>query len=172
MEKKSLIAAAIATVVMGATAGPLVAQSAGDRAEQSHAQHAGERRGGDRRGHDNRRGRGDRMAALFENYDTNEDGDITQAEIDAVRAGRLAEFDADGDSQLTLEEYQALWLDAMHERMVDRFQRHDDDGDGLVTVEEFGEDFANIVDRRDRNDDGVLNADDRGRRQAPATDAE
>ena len=52
---------------------------------------------------------------------------------------RLAEFDADNDGSLTLEEYQALWLDAMRERMVDRFQAHDDDGDAIVTVEEFVE---------------------------------
>ena len=56
-----------------------------------------------------------------------------------MRSSRLAAFDQNNDGRLTLEEYQAMWLDAMRERMVDRFQAHDDDGDAVVTVEEFVE---------------------------------
>ena len=48
----------------------------------------------------------------------------------------------------------------MRERMVDQFQAHDDDGDGMVTAEEFGERFDRIMSRLDDNDDG---AGDRGR---------
>ena len=99
---------------------------------------------------------GARGMALFERFDANADGRLTQAEIDEVRQSRLAEFDQDGDGSLTLEEYQALWLDAMRERMVDRFQAHDDDGDGLVTAEEFGEPFNRMVRRFDRDGDGEL----------------
>ena len=89
--------------------------------------------------------------------------------VERKEKAKFASHDQNHDGQLNLEEYQALWLDAMRERMVDQFQQHDDDGDGVVTTEEFGENFANIVDRRDRNDDGVLNADDQGgRRAAPA----
>ena len=110
--------------------------------------------------HAKRRHHGRRMFRLMERYDTNGDHRLTQAEIDEVRAARLNEFDRDGDGVLTLEEYQALWLDAMRERMVDRFQRHDADGDGKVTREEFGRRFAGIVARMDRNDDGVLDKSD------------
>ena len=70
---------------------------------------------------------------LFESFDVNDDGILTQTEIEEVRQSRLTEFDANGDGSLSLEEYQALWMEAMRERMVDRFQAHDDDGDGLVT---------------------------------------
>jgi hypothetical protein len=42
---------------------------------------------------------------LFEQFDANQDGRLTQAEIDQVRQGRLAEFDQNGDGKLTLEEY-------------------------------------------------------------------
>ncbi len=97
---------------------------------------------------------------LFEQYDTNQDGRLTQAEIDQVRQSRLAEFDKDGDGKLTLDEYQALWMAAMRERMVDRFQEHDDDGDGLVTVEEFTEPFDRVIVRFDRNGDGELTMDE------------
>jgi Ca2+-binding EF-hand superfamily protein len=95
-------------------------------------------------------------AWLFETFDANDDGTLTQAEIDGVRQSRLTEFDANGDGSLTLEEYQALWMSAMRERMVDRFQAHDDDGDGLVTVEEFSEPFDRIVGRLDDNGDGQV----------------
>ncbi len=101
-----------------------------------------------------------RFEHLLESYDSNEDGKLTQAEIDAVRAERLAKFDADGDGSLTLQEYEALWLDAMRERMVDRFQSHDDDGDGRVTAEEFGERHSKMVARRDRDGDGAITRDD------------
>lgn len=145
------------TALTLAAIAPVIAQDRGGRhgfergdgkvTRASH--HRGER--GDRRG---------RMLNFMETFDANQDGDLTQEEIDTTRAERLATFDADGDGSLTLEEFQALWLDAMRERMVDQFQTHDDDGDGQVTAEEFGGRFANIVERRDTNGDGVLNADD------------
>jgi Ca2+-binding EF-hand superfamily protein len=101
---------------------------------------------------------------LFEQFDANQDGRLTQAEIDQVRQSRLGEFDRNGDGSLSLEEYQALWVDAMRESMVDRFQAHDDDGDGMVTAEEFGEPFDRIVSRLDQNGDGELTADEMRRR--------
>ena len=94
--------------------------------------------------------------SIFETFDANADGNLTQAEVDQVRSDRLAKFDTSGDGQLTLEEYQALWLDAMRERLVDAFQRHDDDGDAMVTREEFLEPFARLVQRHDRNGDGTV----------------
>jgi Ca2+-binding EF-hand superfamily protein len=103
---------------------------------------------------------GARGERLFEQFDANQDGLITQAEIDEVQSSRLAEFDQNNDGSLTLEEYQAMWLDAMRERMVDRFQAHDDDGDAVVTVEEFVESYNSIVRRLDRNEDGQLTRDD------------
>lgn len=102
---------------------------------------------------------------MFEQFDVDKDGKLTQAEIDQVRNERLAKFDADGDGALTLDEYQALWVDAMRERMVDRFQAHDDDGDGKVTMEEFNERFAGMVARMDANGDGVIDDADRQMRR-------
>lgn len=111
-------------------------------------------------GHGGAGGAGGAMNQVMERYDTDGDGALTVEEITAARSAQLGEFDADGDGSLSLEEYQALWLDAMHERMVDRFQQHDADGDGAVTQEEFARDFSRMVERRDRNGDGMLNADD------------
>ena len=137
--------------------------------------HHEERRGYRDRTHggDKRRGhRLDRMLDLIETYDQDGDGKVTQAEINKGRADRLAKFDNDGDGRLSLQEYEALWLDAMRERMVDRFQSHDDDGDGQVTVDEFSKRMSRLVLQRDRNDDGAISAEDlrghhSGRRPMP-----
>ena len=137
--------AALGTV---AVAGASLADGRGDR------EHRGDRYGGGFGG-----GR-----QMMQSFDTNGDGNLTQAEIDAARAARFGQFDADGDGRLTLGEYEALWLDAMRERMVDGFQRLDDDGDAVVTAEEFTDPFAALVERMDRNDDGMLNSDDMPRR--------
>lgn len=164
MQRSTAIVGTLATVLALSATLPVMAQPAGDRDARPDRHEHNE--------HGQRQGR-QRLSEFLELYDTNGDGDITQEEVDAVRADRLAEFDADQDGQLSLAEYEALWLDAMRERMVDRFQSHDDDGDGQVTVDEFGENFANLVDRADRNDDGVLNEDDQRRPDGPrGADAE
>lgn len=117
-------------------------------AARLHGREAGE--------HGNRRhgmmGQNDIMTT----FDTNGDGQVTQAEIDDFRGSRLAKFDTDGDGNLTLAEYQALWLAAMREKMVDQFQALDADGDAMVTAEEFKRPYADLVRRIDRNGDGVL----------------
>ncbi len=107
-----------------------------------------------------------RSEALLEQFDTNEDGVVTQDEIDAVRAAELAEYDTDGEGTLSLEEYQAYWLSRLYERMVDAFQHLDADGDGEVTIDEFNAGLANIVERLDASGDGALGEDDRPERPA------
>jgi Ca2+-binding EF-hand superfamily protein len=104
------------------------------------------------------------MHGMLLGFDANDDGKLSQEEIDQGRANQLKKFDKDGDGTLNLAEYEALWLDAKRERMVDRFQGHDADGDGKVTAEEFGERFADMVKFMDSNDDGVLDESDMRRR--------
>jgi Ca2+-binding EF-hand superfamily protein len=103
----------------------------------------------------------------FDRLDADGDGRLTQAEIDDARRARLAEFDQDGDAQLSLEEYQALWLAVMRERMVDQFQALDADGDGVVTVDEYLVPYSRMVRRLDRNGDGEVTEDELRRRPRP-----
>ena len=115
-------------------------------------------------GHGGHGGPGPRVMSMIQEFDLDKDGKLTQTEIDRARRTRMAEFDSDKDGRLTLTEFQGLWLDRMHERMVDHFQRLDADGDAIVTDAEFQAPMAFFVVRADRNGDGALSFDDLGRR--------
>jgi hypothetical protein len=118
----------------------------------------------DRGGHHGHHGWQRRGEHLFDSFDSNDDGKLTQAEVDQGRRDRFAQFDTDTDGKLSLQEYQALWLDAVRSHMVDRFQGLDDNGDAAVTAEEFEMPFAHVVPRLDRNDDGEITRDELRRR--------
>lgn len=165
--KTLLIAGLTAIVGSAAVAGTVKARDAGDRPHHGWNKN---HRGGD---HGMRGGPGAGMA-FMEQYDTNKDGSLTQAEIDQTRKDRLTKFDANKDGKLDLKEFEALWLDHTRQQMVRSFQHLDSDGDAIVTGEEYGKPLGKIVEFRDRNNDGKLNKDDarRGRHDAaPAAPA-
>ncbi len=99
------------------------------------------------------------VRSMAERYDLNDDGEITQEEIDRNRAEWHAEFSGDSDA-MTLEQFQDLWLRARHRQMVREFQRFDRDGDGEITLEEYQRPMEGFVERFDRNDDQALSRDD------------
>jgi hypothetical protein len=101
---------------------------------------------------------------MLEGYDNNGDGALTQAELDAGREQRRATFDANADGNLSLQEYEALWLAARRECMVDAFQALDADGDGVITVVEFARPSENMVAWLDRNGDAMLTREEMRRR--------
>lgn len=118
------------------------------------ADHRGRERG--------RNSRGMSLGALLNDADG--DGTITADEIDLARSALIAGADANGNGDISLEEYQTIFVELMRDRMVDGFQNLDADGSGEITTDEVDAAIARITNRMDRNDDGVLNADDqRGR---------
>ena len=149
---KLLAAGAVAVLAAGALAGIASADMGGGRDGGMH------RMWGE--GH----GRGMKGQQMMERYDTDKDGKITQAEIDQNRTAWHGEFDADKNASLSLEEFRALWLKARGEMIVREFQYFDADGSGQVTLEEYQKPLSGLVASRDRNGDGVLSRDDRGRR--------
>lgn len=129
-----------------------------DRVLQAQFRGEGHREG---RGHGVMRG----MMGLLQEIDGNDDGAITQTEVDAYRAAIVNGADTSGEGDLSLEEFETIWAQQTRERMVDAFQKLDADGNGLVTQEELDDRFGNIVERMDRNGDGQLDREDRrGRR--------
>ncbi|WNK01266.1 hypothetical protein L2D14_07515 [Thalassospiraceae bacterium LMO-JJ14] len=105
-------------------------------------------------------GGGMRMMHMMETYDTNNDGALTVEEVTAERAKKFKAFDKNADGMLDLNEYQALWMDAMRERMVDRFQKHDNDGDGKISEQDFSERYSRMMTWMDRNEDGKIDRED------------
>lgn len=160
--------AAVVALSSGAFAGTaLTNDHANQTAQDQHSEHTelaqssrarGRHRGLRQARFSPRRGRvGERILRRF---DTDKDGKLTQAEVDKARAEQHAKFDTNKDGRLNLREYEALWLSVMRKRMVDAFQRHDDDGNAAITVKEFQERFKNLVARADFDDNGVFSRDD------------
>lgn len=114
--------------------------------------------GGEGRGHGMMGGQ-----MMMSRYDADQDGKVTQQEIDQNRKAWHAEFDADKNGILSLEEFQNLWLKARNEMMVREFQHFDADGNAQLTLEEYTVPLANMVAARDQNGDGALSPDDRHR---------
>jgi len=103
------------------------------------------------------------MRNMLERYDANGDGKLTEDEIDGARAASYGEFDADKNGNLSLQEFQGLWLKDHQQRIVRSFQRLDRNGDGQVTVDEYKRPMADLVADMDQNGDGALNRDDHPR---------
>lgn len=119
---------------------------------------------GHRDGHHGGRHGGPGMARmLMERYDTDKDGKVTQAEIDAVQAERFTTAAGANGQSISIDQFETLYNAEHRERMVRAFQRLDRDGDGQVTREEFNRRTDGMVARMDRDGDGALAPTD-GRR--------
>jgi len=73
----------------------------------------------------------------MQNFDTNQDGTLDEAEIAAGIAADLKTFDSDGNGTLSLDEFAAMHAAHTRNMMVRAFQMHDPDGDGQVTADEM-----------------------------------
>jgi hypothetical protein len=101
---------------------------------------------------------------MLEQFDTDKDGKLTQAEIDAGQKAKFAEANKDGQGGVSIQEFEPFFWAQHREMMVRAFQMLDSDGDGQVTEAEISERTAGMVERMDRNGDGALSRDDRGGR--------
>lgn len=127
----------------------------------------------DFRGHGDgpgKRGGGKMMRQILEKVDANGDRAVTQDEIDTFRASLVSEADTSGDGNISLAEFETIYLKMMRNQMVDAFQHLDEDGDGMLTQAEMDIRFGNVVERMDRNGDGKLDRDDRGGRDRKGGD--
>lgn len=101
-------------------------------------------------------GRPNPMRMLFDTFDTDNDGKITRAEFDEVRGQLFASADTNGSGSFTLEDFSNIWLTLNDKRIVRKFQRADKDGDLAISKEEHTDRVKNLVERMDRNGDGVI----------------
>ena len=109
--------------------------------------------------------RPDRGERMVEKLDTNGDGNITKAEVDAHKAGRFAEADANGDGSVTAAELSAFAeaerAERRERRQAEMFKRLDTDGNGSVSEAEFLARPDRMFERADANGDGVVTAEER-----------
>ncbi|MGQ0486450.1 MAG: EF-hand domain-containing protein [Hyphomicrobiales bacterium] len=156
MQKKTklaLVASVLGLATLGAAAGLALA-------DRGHG-HGG-------RGHGSMM-----MMHMTERYDADRDGKVSQSEIDANRTAWHGEFDGDKNGNLSLTEFQSLWLKARREEMVREFQRFDRDGDGQVTLDEYKAPMAGMAAQMDRDGDGMMGPGDRpGKRRHHMPQAE
>ncbi len=99
-----------------------------------------------------------------EKLDTNGDGDITRAEVEAHKAARFTGADANGDGAVTIAEFETYAEAEKARRAGERrqrmFARMDANGDGSISAAEYGEHkmprMDRMFDRIDSDDDGVI----------------
>jgi hypothetical protein len=108
---------------------------------------------------------GDRMAQMFvfEDADTNADGNVTKEEIAAYHAAKTAALDTDKDGNLS----EAELIAAHAQRQVDReakmakrmIEKRDANNDGVLSLDEMapkGDRADKMFDRADSNGDGAI----------------
>jgi Ca2+-binding EF-hand superfamily protein len=81
----------------------------------------------------------------------------------AARTALFAEADANSDNALSLDEFEAVWVQRSDRRMVRMFQRLDRNGDLSVTKDEVAGRTSRIVPMMDSNGDGALSMEDHRR---------
>jgi len=106
------------------------------------------------------RHRGSRAMAHLSEIDANADGMLTQAEIDTFRATRAAEMDTNGDGAVSFEEANARHAAKREQRARARFDRQDQNGDGVLSADEIGNRAAKMFERLDTNSDGIVDAEE------------
>ena len=117
---------------------------------------------GKRRG---KRGGRRAMMEVLRQADANNDRALTQTELDQFIEKTVSSADANSDGNVSLQEFQTIWMELTRRRMADAFQRLDADASGTITAEERTEMFGDVIARMDRNDDGKLDANDRRSRK-------
>ena len=92
-------------------------------------------RSGDNDGHGGHGGRDGMMMQILLQADSDGNGSVTQAEIDAFRTAQVTGADTNSDGALTIEEFDTVYRVLTRSGMVDAFQALDEDGDGTVTAD-------------------------------------
>lgn len=97
-------------------------------------------------------------------FDTNQDGTVTLDEFESASQARFERMDTNKDGQVTSGEFQSYVEARRNEKQADRLKKMDTDNDGQVSKEEYvaykSERASNKFTRMDKNQDGVLSADE------------
>lgn len=104
--------------------------------------------------------RGHGGAGMAAKLDTDGDGQIKVAEVEADAAKRAAEIDTDGNGSITAAELLAH-RDRQRQAMAERrLAKLDANGDGVVSTEEFAGGQSDRVAKLDADGDGTISRDE------------
>ncbi|AHD01525.1 EF-hand domain-containing protein [Leisingera methylohalidivorans] len=94
----------------------------------------------------------------FEEIDADGNGEVTKAEIQALKEARFGKADTDGNGVLTLEEMQAHAQAQANKRAARMLERFDKDGDGALSKDELPEPrrAGRMFDRMDADGSGGI----------------
>ena len=101
----------------------------------------------------------------FSTLDTNGDGQLTEAEMQAHATARFNEADTNGDGSLSAEELAARADSQKAERMSRRIakmiEKRDTNGDGVLSQEELQpRDRGDMFAKLDTNEDGMISQEE------------
>ncbi|OBY28376.1 EF-hand domain-containing protein [Leisingera sp. JC1] len=98
----------------------------------------------------------------FEEIDADGNGEVSKAEIEAMKEARFAKADADGDGKLTLDEMQAHAQARANERAAHMLERFDKDGDGALSKDELPQPrrAGKMFDRMDADGSGGISKEE------------
>lgn len=78
-----------------------------------------------------------REPVSFQELDANNDGQVTQEEMQAHRNQRFTAADTDGDGKLSVGEMQAAAQQKANDRVTKMFDKHDANSDGFLSEDEL-----------------------------------
>ncbi|WP_159075163.1 EF-hand domain-containing protein [Celeribacter baekdonensis] len=101
----------------------------------------------------------------FATVDTDGDGKLSMAEMDAFKAARFAEVDADGNGTVDAAElmahHEAQRMARMQARVETMIKNRDTNGDGVLSAEEMSNaPRVSLFDRLDQDDDGMISQEE------------
>ncbi|MDC0657979.1 calcium-binding protein [Leisingera sp. SS27] len=94
----------------------------------------------------------------FEEIDADGNGEVTKAEIQAMKDAHFAKADSNGDGKLSLEEMQAR----ANDRAAHMLERFDKDGDGALSMDEMPQPrrAGRMFDRMDADGSGGISKEE------------
>ena len=106
-----------------------------------------------------------RERPTFETMDVDGSGEITTADLEALRTERFAAIDTDGDGSVSEAEFVAKAQADAQERAAAMFARLDADGDGVLSQDVLqnrsrGGGSERMISRFDTNDSGGVSAEE------------